>query len=116
MEHDIIYIYIYIYIDKVGLEYLITFHDAQFEIIDGYYYNGGRNETISHVSEYLYNLRLKLKKDENPAQMVINIFMNSMYGNTIIKPIERDTVVKDNQNEFEKYMSYNYTYRFCIKG
>ena len=26
-----------IYIDKVGLEDLITFHKAEFEIIDGYY-------------------------------------------------------------------------------
>ena len=30
MENDIIYI------DKVGLEDLITFHEAEFEIIDGY--------------------------------------------------------------------------------
>ena len=36
--------------------------------------------------------------------------MNSMYGTTIIKPIETDTVVKDNQNDFEKYMSYTYNY------
>ena len=42
--------------------------------------------------------------------MVIKLLMNSMYGKTIIKPIETGTVVKDNQNEFEKYMSYNYKY------
>ena len=69
-----------IYIDKVGLEDLIEFHEAEFEIIDGYYYNDGRNETINHVIEDLYNLRLKLKKDKNPAQMVIKLLMNSMYG------------------------------------
>ena len=56
MEHD------NVYIDKVGLEDLITFHDAQFEMIDCYYYNDGRNETINHVIGYLYNLRLELKK------------------------------------------------------
>ena len=50
-----------IYVDKVGLEDLITFHEAEFEIIDGYYYNDGRNETINHVVEYLNTLRLKLK-------------------------------------------------------
>ena len=48
-----------IYIDKVGWEDLITFHEAEFEITDGYYYNDGRNETINHVIEHLYNLRLK---------------------------------------------------------
>ena len=43
MDNDIIYI------DKVGFEDLITFHEASFEIIDGYYYNDGRNETINLV-------------------------------------------------------------------
>ena len=46
-----------IYIDKVGLEDLITFHEAEFEIIDGYYYDQGRNNTINHVIEDLYNLK-----------------------------------------------------------
>ena len=95
---------------------MITFHEAEFEITDGYYYNDGRNETINHVIEHLYNLRLKLRNDENPAHMVIKLLMNSTYGKTIIKPIETDTVVKDNQTDFEKYISYNYNYIVCIKG
>ena len=89
---------------------MITFHETEFEIIDGYYYNDGRNETINHVIEYLYNLRPKLRNDDNSSQMVIKILMNSMYGKTIIKPIETDTVVKDNQNDFEKHISYIYNY------
>ena len=42
--------------------------------------------------------------------MVIKLFMNSMYGKTIIKPVETDTVVKDSQEEFENYISLNYNY------
>ena len=42
--------------------------------------------------------------------MVINLLMNSMYGKTIIKPIETVTVVKDSQEEFEKYISLNFNY------
>ena len=41
-----------------------------------------------------------------------------MYGKTIIKPIETDTVVKDSQ-DFEKYISLNYNYIdsvFEVKG
>ena len=64
-----------IYIDKVGLEDLITFHEAEFETIDGNYYDQGRNNTINHVIEDLYNLRLKLKHDKNPAQIVIKLFI-----------------------------------------
>ena len=99
-----------IYIDKAGLEEIITYHEAGFEIIDGYYYDQGRNNTINHVIEDLYNLRLKLKQDKNPAQIVIKLLMNSMYGKTIIKPVETDTIVKDNRDDFEKYISYNYSY------
>ena len=88
-------------IDKVGLD-LIAFHDTQFEIIDGYYYNDGRNETINHVIEDLYNLRLELNKDNHPAQMVIKFLMNRMYGKTVIRPVETDTIVKDNEDDVDK--------------
>ena len=47
-----------IYTDKVGLEDIITYHEAEFGIIDGYYYDQGRNNTMNHVIEDLYNLRL----------------------------------------------------------
>ena len=66
MENEIIYI------DKVGLEDLITFHKAEFEIIDGYYFNEGRNNNINHVIEDLYNLRLKLKKDKTLQKLLLN--------------------------------------------
>ena len=55
------------YIGKVWLENVITFHEAEFEIIDGYYYDQGRNNTINHVIKDLYNLRLKLKQDKKSS-------------------------------------------------
>ena len=42
--------------------------------------------------------------------MVIKLLVNSMYGKTIIKPVETNTIVKDNRDEFGKYISYNYNY------
>ena len=89
---------------KVGLEDLIEFHDAQFEIIDGYYYTGGRNETINHVIEYLNNVRLKLtkKKSKNPAQVAIKLLKGSMYGKTIIQPVETYTIIKGNKHDSGK--------------
>ena len=53
-----------IYIDKVGLEDLITFHEAEFEILDGYYFNEGRNNTINNVIKSLYDKRLTLKQEK----------------------------------------------------
>ena len=33
-----------------------------------------------------------------------------MYGNIIIRPVETYTIVKDNRDYFETYISYNYNY------
>ena len=52
-----------VYVDKVGLEDLITSHEAEFESIDVYYYDDGRNETINHAIESLYNLRRESSRD-----------------------------------------------------
>ena len=51
-----------------------------------------------------------MKQGKNPAQIVIKLLMNPMYGKTIIKPVETYTIVKDNREDFEKYIFYNYTY------
>ena len=51
-----------IYIDKVGLEELTEYHKPEFEIIDSYYYNEGRTNTINHVIKYLCGLRKKLTR------------------------------------------------------
>ena len=105
-----------IYTDKVWLEDIITYHEAEFEIIGGYYYNNGRNNIINHVIEDLYNLRLKLEQDKNPAHIVIKLLVNSMYGKTMVRPVETDTTVKDNRDGFEKCISYTYNYIDSVIG
>ena len=54
-------IYIYIYMDKAGLEDLVKFHEAEFWIIGGYYFNSGRSDKINVVIKNLYGLRRKLQ-------------------------------------------------------
>ena len=106
----LLYIYIYIYIDKVGLDDLIAFHEAEFEIIDDYYYNSGRNNEINDVIKNLYGLRLKLNNDNTYAQIVIKLLMNRMYGTTSIKAVETDTIINYSRYDFEKCISLNYNY------
>jgi hypothetical protein len=53
-----------IFIDKTGLEDVINFQDIEFEIIDGYYFNEGHNNTINKVIKHLYNKRLELKQQK----------------------------------------------------
>ena len=97
-------------IDKAGLEDLITFHEAEFEIIDGCYFDSGRSNKINDIIKNLYDLRLHLKSDKNPAQVVIKLLMDSMHGGTIIKPAEIDTTIKYSRGDFEKCISINYNY------
>ena len=36
--------------------------------------------------------------------------MNTMYGKTIIKPVETDTILTYDRDCFEKHISFNYNY------
>ena len=42
--------------------------------------------------------------------MIIKLLMSSMYGKTIIKPVETYTIVRDNRDDFGKCFSYTYDY------
>ena len=60
-----------VYIDKTGLEDAITFQEIEFEILDGYYFNEGHNNTINNTIRHLHSKRKEFKKTKNPAQLVI---------------------------------------------
>ena len=89
------------------MEDAINFQGIEFEIIDGYYFDNGHNNKINQVIEHLYEKRKELKSNKNPTQIMIKELMNSMYGKTILKPIETETVVK-HKDEYDKYVNYNY--------
>ena len=36
--------------------------------------------------------------------------MNGMYGETILKPIETQTIIKDGVEAYNKYASYNFNH------
>jgi len=52
-----------VYIDKTGLEDAIDFQSIEFDVIDGYYFNNGRNDKINETIQNLYDLRKTLKKE-----------------------------------------------------
>ena len=53
----------YLYLDKTGLEDFVKYHGAEYEFVNGYYYNEGHNGTIRTVINHLFNQRLKFKKE-----------------------------------------------------
>ena len=44
--------------------------------------------TTQYTIRHLYSMRRESEKTKNPAQFVIKEIMNSVYGKTILKPIE----------------------------
>lgn len=92
-----------IHIDKISLEDLIKWQDVKFEILRGYYFNEGRNPNIGKKIEYIFNERLKLKKQKNPAELVYKLLMNSAYGKTILNPVvdESKSFVDDTKNNYK---------------
>jgi len=104
----------YIYIDKISLEDVIKFQGIEFDIIQGYYFNEGRNNKIEKVINYLYNERVIKKKEKNPIQECYKLIMNSSYGKTILKPTETTTKIIYVKN-FNKFISYNYNLTKVIK-
>ena len=67
---------------------LVKYQECEIEVIRGYYYDGKRDLRIRDEVQKLFELRLRYKKEGNPLQEVIKLILNSIYGKTILKPIE----------------------------
>ncbi len=97
-----------IYVSRFQLEDACEFHDGvTFSILDGYYYDDGRENKVASLIQRLYDLRKKYKQEKNPLQFTFKLFMNSSYGRTILKPIDTDSRFL-HANDYERFMQNNY--------
>ena len=104
-----------VFIDRVGLEDAIKYQDIKFKIIDGYYFDEGRNNKINKVIKHLFDERKKMKEDKNPAEKTVKLLMNSIYGKTILKPIDTETkVIPEWKKDDYLFRHYNFI-KECIK-
>ncbi len=103
------------YMDHITFEDLIKFHHATIKPIRGYYYDGNRDHKIRDVIEELFELRLRYKRERNPLQVIIKLLLNSVYGKTILKPIDTETkfVLKYDK---ERYLHNRYHYVKELSG
>jgi len=99
-----------IFIDKIALEDAIKFQEIEFEIIRGYCFNEGFNNNINDVIQEIFEERKKLKANDNPAEIVYKLIMNSGYGKSIMKEIETETVFFNNEEEMKVYISRNFNW------
>lgn len=100
-----------IYINKISLEDLMEFHDLRikdFEILDGYYFDEGRNDNVLETIQEVFNLRSEYKNAGNPIQNLYKLIMNSAYGKTIMKEQDTQVVYVNNKEERNKVISRDY--------
>ncbi|KAL1503979.1 hypothetical protein AB1Y20_010395 [Prymnesium parvum] len=71
-----------IFVDRFTLEDLVSHSKVEYTILQGYYYDSGRNNKIASVIRTMFNERLRIKKEDktNPLQLIIKLMMNSGYG------------------------------------
>ena len=99
-------------IDKITLEDYKKFHEIEFNILKGVYYNEGFNNLIGPECKTLYDERLRIK-DENPVMGdLIKLILNSSYGKTISKK-NFDKVNYVKADDFNNFVYKNYA---NIKG
>jgi len=72
-------------IDKLTLQDYIKFHDIEYEILDGVYWNGGINKKMGEIIQKLFTTRLKYKKTKPDLANVIKLMLNASYGKTLTK-------------------------------
>jgi hypothetical protein len=109
-----------LYLDKQSILDLQEFQQVDLKIIDGYYYDSGRNPKCKSVIRYLYDTRRQKKTEGNPIQAVYKLIMNSAYGKTILKPITDDTEIvskfkynsktKKFEDNWKTYLGKQYNY------
>ena len=100
------------YVNHITLQDLITFHEIEFELIEGLYYHDNRNIECQKVIQHLFNQRKMYKspKNYNPIEQTFKLIMNSVYGKTIMKPINYKQKLIAGKNNFEKYELKNFNY------
>ena len=99
----------HLYCDNTMLEDWVKFHDIDFDIVRGYYYDDGFNNQVNTTIKNLYDSRLELKAKGNPLEKIIKLIMNSSYGRCLMKPHETKVVSKSIAQK-NKYVSKWYDY------
>ena len=74
-------------VDKITLEDWVEFHDIDFEILRGIYWQGAKNKKFGTIMEHLHVERKKCKDAGQASKAnLLKLTSNSAYGKTIQKP------------------------------
>lgn len=105
-----------VFVDNIALEDAVKYQQIEYEFIRGYYFDDGFNTNIVKFIKKVFNERLRLKSEKNPAEQVYKLIMNSCYGKLIQKENKYDEVFIYGEEKFEKKFTYNYDDSFLVSG
>ena len=61
------------FLDRFSLEDLIKYQGIEYKVINGYYYDEGRNPNVEEIMNHLYDTRVEKKKEENKIELAHEI-------------------------------------------
>ena len=90
-------------IDNTGLEDLIKFHNIEYEVLDGVYWDEGVNKKMGKVIQKLFNARQEYRETNKALANTLKLMLNSSYGKTIMKQSNtRKQIIKESTNKYNK--------------
>ena len=116
-----------VYLTHIELQDFIKYQQGEVEMIECIYWAGDKDTRMAEKIKYYYNLRSQYKKEGNPLQEVLKLFMNSSYGKTIQKDtktedrilhkIATDSFLKNNYGRVKEVIELNKeSYWFKLDG
>ena len=103
------------YTNHITLQDLIRFQKIDFELIEGLYYDEKRDTRCQEVIQYLFNQRNIYKKQHNPIEQTFKLVMNSVYGKTIMKPINYKIKLINGEDKYLKFENKNYNHIYSAE-
>jgi hypothetical protein len=97
-------------IDIYTLQDYIKFHNIEYEIIEGVYYNKGFNKKMGSIIRHIFKQR-KIYKDagNESLQLVCKLMLNSIYGKSIMKQSKENIIVICDDKKDEYLFKYFHT-------
>ena len=94
-------------VDSITLQDYIKFHQIEYELFDGVFWNESTNKNIQSVVRELFDERVKNKKSSPSLANTLKLMLNSMYGKTILKKSDTTSIIKNN-DAVDNYLFNNF--------
>ena len=94
-------------VSKIGLELLIKAHDIEYKVIQGIYFNEGRNNRLGVVIQSIFDNRRILQIENNSLEITWKLLMNAFYGKLLMRSFPESIRIYNNPMSLHRYLSKN---------